>query len=478
MSFENLEGGAEAAHHRGMAYSDCVEEYLETGEYSGVGDKYSGTSDIRLARPAHNEEKIFRVECKNTEADLKDSGFVTPLARHLIDFHYGNEDFELLIFARELKNPPRWKDIFKDRIRKKDEVEWLWEKVQSNHKLNDDEIAKFTQLDFDDFWVFLEKIGVTRVSYGRLLELIEERKNHERRRKNWEFYIRENKPVQEQGELRPNFFNISHYSEHVWAFPSNIEDPRSGYDKPGIERYYPIWFENSQLYTLIQPETMPSPLTDIIYPDNGEEHSFRKWMNQNEHHRHIGKILLNKQLLWRGVQQGEYCTVTPDGKKLIFRTRPVQQTLTDEAMSGDQKRTTREGYLVTRGVNNDVGHRYCRPMAREYGGQYYIFLKTGWLFSFDGRGKNIVSGDRAKRNSDKLREDGYDQISNARSQLNAWKTHLQIDQGENTDHPTRVLDIPFSQRVELGVPENLVLPVRPPKNSEERDTLMEGDTVV
>ena len=219
MSFENLEGGAEAAHHRGMAYADCVEKYLESGEYAGVGDKYSGTSDIRLTRPAHNEEKTFRVECKNTEADLKASGFVTPLARHLIDFHFGDEEFELLVFARDLQNQSRWKDIFNDRIRKQEEVEWLWEKINDNHSLNDAEIEQFSQLNSDDFWVFLEKIGVKKASYGRLLELIEERNDRQKRQKKWDFYIRENKPVQQEGRINPNFFAISHHPEHVWVFP-------------------------------------------------------------------------------------------------------------------------------------------------------------------------------------------------------------------------------------------------------------------
>ncbi|GAB3690061.1 hypothetical protein GCM10028857_26130 [Salinarchaeum chitinilyticum] len=460
-----------------MAYSDCVEEYLEAGEYSGVGDKHSGTSDIRLARPAHKEEKIFRVECKNSKADLKASGFVTELARHLIDFNRGDEEFELLIFARELKNPPRWKDIFNDRIRKRDEVEWLWDKIQENHSLNDDEEEIFAEFELDHLWVFLEKVGVKKAEFGRLIELTEERKDKEKRRQKWEFYIRENKPVQERGNLTPNFFKISHYPEKIWVFPTGVSNPRKGYDREGIERYLPIWFEDSQLYTLVDPSEMPTSLKDIIVSERGDSHEFSDWMWQNDRTQHISKILLNKQLLWRGILRGDYSTVTPDSKKLIFRIRPVQTTLTDEASSGDRYRTKRDGYLMTRSVKGDVGHRYCRPMTRQYSDQHYVFLRTGWVFSKDGAGEEIISGKRAKELSDKLRNDGYDQVSNHRSQLNAWKTYLQIDQGEEVEHPAKVLDVSYPQRVELALPSNMELQVRPPKNSDERDTLMEGDRV-
>ena len=461
-----------------MVYTDVVEEYLESGEYSGIGDKYSGTSDIRLARPAHNEEKVFRVECKNSKADLKNQRFLTELARHLIDFHHGSEDFGVLIFARELKNGPRWKDIFKDRIRKQDEVEWLWEKIQTKHKLNDDEIKKFEQLEFEDFWVFLEKIGVKKASFGRLIELTEENRDREKRQKKWEFYVQTNEPVKEPGELIPNFFEIAHYPNKIWVYPTGVEDHAKGYDKENVERYHPIWFHDSQLYTLINPDSMPSALTNITFTDGGEAHDFQEWIWQNDTTRHIGKILLNKQLLWRGILQGKHCIVTPDARKLIFETRPVQRTLTDEAESGDQYRTEEKAYVVTRRVNNDVGHRYCKPMAREYSNQHYVFLKTGWLFSSQGKGTNILDGQRAKRASDKLREDGYDRHSNYRAQLRAWKNHLQIDQGEDTEHPARVLDIPFSQRIELKLPAGMELPVRPPKDSDERDALMEGESVV
>lgn len=215
-----------------------------------------------------------------------------------------------------------------------------------------------------------------------------------------------------------------------------------------------------------------------MYQDNSGKYTFSEWVGKSEHHQKIGKILLNKQLVWRGVQRGEYCIATPDGKKLIFRTRPVQHTIIEEAASGDSYRTKRDGYLVTRTVNRDVGHRYCRPLTREYDDNYYVFPQTGWLFSSAGQGQKIVTGDQAKQNSDKLREDGYGQFSNDRSQLNAWKTYLQIDQGEDIDHPARVLPIPFSQRIELEVPAEFVLPVRPPKDTEERDTLMEGEQVV
>lgn len=479
VSWENLEGGAESSHHSGAVYVNRVEEYLESQEYLSVGDKHSGTSDLRLTRPAHNEEKVFRVEAKNTKADLKDATFQTEIARHLIDFHIGVEDFELLIFAEDFVNQPRWKDIFRDRTRKRDEVEWFWDKIQQNHNLNDDEIPKFEELEFQDFWEFLEKVGVKKAGYGRLGELIDENKDKKRREKKWEFYIRENKPVQEKGKLLPNFFELTRYPDKVYILPSAADSHRELYSKEGIHSYLPIWQENSQIFTLLGKDHFPDELNSVVPKNSGETKNFQKWVFQNDQNQRIGKILLNRQLLWRGTLVKKHCLVAPDNRKLIFRTRPVQSTLAGDAESQDFDRTEEESYLVTRHVQNAVGHRYCQPRTRVYEKQHYVFLQTGWLFSREGKGQKIITGDWAKRLSDKLREEGYDRHSNYRAQLNAWTEFLRIDRSiTDDDHPVKTFDIPFDQALEFRREFGLSTPSRPPKNKEERDALMEGDCVV
>lgn len=479
MSWENLEGGAESSHHSGAMYVNRVEDYLESMEYLSVGDKHSGTSDLRLTRPAHNEAKIFRVEAKNTKADLKDSTFQTEIARHVIDFHIGDEDFELLIYAEDFVNQPRWKDIFRDRTRKREEVEWFWEKIQDGHKLNDDETQEFEELEFEDFWVFLEKVGVKKAGYERLGELIDANEDQDRRQKKWEFYIRENGAVQEEGELLPNFFTLTRYPTNVYVFPSAVNSPQELYSKTGIPSYLPVWLENSELYTLLDEDHFPDDLRSIIPKGSGTAHEFREWMFGGEQNQRIGKILLHRQILWRGTLVKKHCVVAPDNRKLIFQTRPVQSTLSGEAESEDFDRTEEESYLVTRQVQNAVGHRYCQPRTRIYQDQHYVFLETGWLFSRHGNGENIISGDWAKQLSDKLREEGYDRHSNYRAQLNAWTEFLRFDRGlTDDDHPVRTFDIPFDQALEFQREFDLRTPVRPPMNGEERDSLMEGDRVV
>lgn len=478
MSWDNLEGGQESSHHSGAVYADQVEEYLESMEYLSVGDMYSGTSDIKLTRPAHNEEKYYRVETKNTKLDLKDSNFTTEIARHLIDYNFGDEEFELMIFAVDYMNQPRVKDIFRDRTRKRDEVEWFWEKICDNHTLNDDEAIRFQELAFDDFWVFLEKISVKKAGYGRLRELIDEHESKNRRQQKWRFYIEDKDPVPQPVVLTPNFYGLEKYPEHIWIFPSPISDPREFYGKPGVHNWYPIWLENDQLFSLIGPSNLPDSIDTIVPSDAVEQFEFKAWVLNGEQQLNTGKILLNRNLLWRGIQLREYCIKDPHEPRLIFRTRPVQGTLGLEAASQDIHRTEEGNYLVTRGINGAVAHRYCKPVTRKYQNELFVFLETGWIFSREGQGEKLIWGDHAKRLNDQLRSEGYDQYPNARGQFNAWHSILRMDASIDQDrHPARVYDIEYSQGVEFNQPSNLTTSVRPPKNVEERDLLMEGEEV-
>ena len=482
MSWENLEGGQEASQHSGEAYRQRVEEYLESGEFLSVGDPHSGTSDIRLVRPAHNEEKVFRIETKNTKASLTNQNLINEIARQFIDFCVTSEEFEFYIYAPNFADQPRWKDIFRDRTRKQDEVERFYSDICERHTLNDEETEQFEELDFEDFWLFLENVGVKKAGYERLGELIEENQSRDRRGKNWEFYVRENEPVYERSELTPNFVRIVKYPEYVWVCPSQVTD----YDRVYEEnpQYLPIWFEDGDAFSLIPPDQMTESLRKFVNTDDATRYPFEEWMQAEKTKERIVATLLNRQLTWRGTQLNDRCVaVRHDGtyKLIITVNEPesTQQTLTGELTEDDSGRgDSLGGYTVSRDMGTAIAHRYGHPLVKRYGDDFYVFIRTGWLFTNTGYGDRVVTGTRADELHNKLDKNNMERTPNRRAQLRQWRQYLGIGVGSASVPTAAEFDrLQPAQSMRFEPPGRIELPERPPKNTSERDILMEGGRI-
>lgn len=478
MSWENLEGGQEASQHKGEAYRRRVEEYLESKEFLSTGDPYSGTSDIRLTRPAHNEEKIFRIETKNTKASLADATLLTELTRQFIDFYVTSEEFEFHIYAEDYADQQRWKDVFRDRTRKEDEVERIYNDICEKHTLNEDEVEQFEELDFDDFWRFLENVHIKKVGYDRLDELITENESRAKREKKWEFFTRENKPVEQSGNLIPNFLRITTLPKQVWRLPARVTDYEEVYKQN--PRHLPIWFKGTTAFSLIPPTQMGESLAKFVTVDEAVAHDFENWIIDESTDDQIGKILLNNQLTWRGEELHENCKVVRHNRdyKLIFSTdRPVQHTLDGEVKQGEE-RMSKEGYTATTEAKGAVGHRYASVTVEQYNKTHYAFIQTGWVFSQDGLGENLISGDRASKLHHWLRKNGYDQHPNHRAQLRQWLQYLRTGVNDVQEpHPTELGRIDPEQHMKFSWPAGMSLDVRPPKNRDEQKALMEGERI-
>lgn len=482
MSWENLEGGQEASQHSGEAYRQRVEEYLESGEFLSVGDPHSGTSDIRLMRPAHNEEKVFRVETKNTKASLTNQNLINEIARQFIDFCVTSEEFEFYIYAPNFADQPRWKNIFRDRTRKRNEVERFYSDIGERHTLNDEETEQFGKLEFENFWLFLENVGVKKAGYERLGELIEENESRGRREENWEFYVRENEPVYERSELTPNFVRIANYPEYVWVCPSRVTDHTRIYEEN--PRYLPIWFEDGEVFSLISPECMNESLRTFVSADDGVRCLFDEWMQAEETKQRIVATLLNRQLTWRGTQLNDRCVaVRHNGthKLIVTVSDPdsTQQTLTGEEIEVDSGRgDSLDGYTVTRNMGNAIAHRYGHPLVKQYGDDLYVFIQTGWLFTDTGYGDYVVTGSRADELHNKLDKNNLERTPNRRAQLRQWQQYIGIGVGSAPVPVAAEFDqLQPAQSMRFEPPGQIELPERPPKNTSERDILMEGDRI-
>ena len=437
MSWEDLEGKGEASHHRGEVYRQVVEEYLESGEFLRQGDPYSGTKDIRLTRPAHNEEKVFRVETKNTKASIGDESFVTEVARHCLDFHFGDEEFEWYIFAPEYSNSDRWRHIFDGRIRREDEVEDYFNEIANNHNLTDDETEKFAEVDVENFRAFIEVVALNKATSGRLQELIRENTKTDRAKKKWDFYIQENEPKCEPTDYLPNAFKITAYPDNVWEIQSLATGLNDVFD--AVPRYFPLWIEGTDAYSLVSPENLPAELERLLRVDESVEHDFETWAFEDSKpfDSRIVTGLLNKQLIWRGTQLQEQCRAVRHDQtfKLIFPLPEggyVQETLMGEIIDPDTAQTEKvEGYTITRDMGRGIGHRYGYPTTKLYGRHGYAFISTGWLFTAKGTGDSVIEGDAADDLHNSLDKNNYGKTPNRRAQFRQWRQYLRMGRGED-----------------------------------------------
>lgn len=490
MAFENLEGAQESSHHSGEKYRRRVRDYLEAGEYLEVGDSYAGTSDIVLTRPAHREDKVYRVETKNTKLSLFDDGFINELARQFIGHSRSEVDeFEFVVFAPDYANQSRWKDIFHDRIRKENEVRTYYEELAGRHTLNDAEAEQFASLNFRDFWRFLECVDVKKAGYERLGELIDDRESQGREDKKWEFYIRENEPVKEKGIPIPNFVRVVDLPDEIWTLRSLAADYHDVYDQN--PRHLPVWFEEGRAYSLISPGAMPDSLQKFVDTGEMECHDFEEWIDQGdgEYHRHV-IALLNRQVLWRGVRRHDRCVCARhEGQHKLIITREDSTTQNpsetrQQELSGDlrppaegseERNQEFGGYVAVKDWGSAYAHRYGRPVVKPYGDHFFVFVETGWLFTQRGRGDAVITGDHADDLHNTLSKNLLSRNPNQKSQFRQWRSYLGLDEGAggHANIPgTGGQRMTFEERINVKTRE------RPPKNSKERDKLMAGDTVI
>jgi hypothetical protein len=490
VAFENLEGAQESSHHSGEMYRRRVRDYLEAGEYLEVGDSYAGTSDIVLTRPAHEEDKEYRVETKNTKLSLYDDSFIDELARQFIDHANSDSDeFDFVVFAHDFATQSRWKDIFNDRIRKEDEVRTYYEELTERHDLNEGEAEQFASLTFRDFWRFLEQVDIKKAGYERLGELIEDRESQGRDDKKWEFFTRENEPVREKGNPVPNFVRIVDLPTKVWTLRSLAADHHDVYDQN--PRHLPIWFEGGQAHSLLPPDEMPDSLEKFVDTNEMESNDFEEWIDREDEQQHRRVIsLLNRQVLWRGVQRHDRCAcVRHEGQqKLIIvkedsasqkptetRQQELSGELRPEEEGTEESNQEYEGYVALKDWGSVYAHRYGRPVVKPYSEHYFVFVETGWLFTERGRGDAVITGDRADDLHNTLDKNTLSRNPNQKSQFRQWRSYLGLDEGAGGH-----ADIPGArgQRMTFEESLNVQFRERPPKNSEEKDDLMVGEAVI
>ena len=275
---------------------------------------------------------------------------------------------------------------------------------------------------------------------------------------------------------------IAKYPKYVWVCSSQVTDHTRVYEEN--PRYLPIWFEDGDVFSLISPDRMNESLRKFVSADDGTRRRFGEWMQAEKTEERIVATLLNRQLTWRGTQLNDRCVaVRHDGthELIITVSEPdsTQQTLTGEVTKDDSRRgDSLGGYIVTRDMGTAIAHRYGHPLVKRYGDDFYVFIRTGWLFTDTGYGDHVVTGNRADELHNKLDKNNLERIPNQRAQLRQWRQYLGIGVGSAPVPAVAEFNrLQPTQSMRFEPPGRIELPERPPKNTSERDILMEGGRI-
>ncbi|MFC7226792.1 hypothetical protein N0B31_05200 [Salinirubellus salinus] len=478
MPIYNHEGGSEASGDKGEKYKQAIEEYLRARGFSierrsnhhsttedlaavGVGDDFLYFGGEKVGDAV---KEFWRVEAKATKLSRLDDDFLTELARVFIDYCEEDGQFAYHIFASYLQAFEKWERIFDPRKNTPEHIEDYFETMGENQKLNEAELTAFNQLDLEDFERFLGDVFVHRATWNRLGQMAEDERGVDREK--WDFYTRENAPVHERETLVANFLRISGFPESIYIGRNLADHPEDIFvDNP---RHLPIWVEEGSFYSLLPPSEMSQSLIQFVEEDSVRSRPFLEWLNVEEEAPRLAKRLFNRAVRERAVTRYEGCKLVRHRyeNRLLFE----HETEGSDAGDGDMNKTKIEGWDVAMDWSGYAAHRYANPVVKRYDDQFYVFIDTGWMFSRSGRGASIIDGDLASELHNDLQSAGHGNPNNLKAQFRQWRAYLWMD-GSDREGLSPPGDDP--QELEFDAVESLRIGKRPPKNTEEREHLMQ-----
>jgi hypothetical protein len=285
-------------------------------------------------------------------------------------------------------------------------------------------------------------------------------------RSKWDFYTRENSPSREAETLVANFLRISGLPESIHIGENLTDHPEDIYvDNP---RYLPIWVESGLFYSLIPTGEMPDSLRPFVNAESVQSRPFDSWLESEEAAPNIAKRLFNREIRRRAVDGYEGCRTVRHQyeSRLLFKREGGESGGEDDSPG----KTRVEGWDVAMDWGTYTAHRYATPVVKRYEDQFYVSIDTGWMFSRSGQSTDIIKGDIASKLHDKLQSSGHYRPNNLKAQFRQWRAYLGMDEPAPLDEINIEED---SQRLEFEREEGLKLRVRPPKDGDERELLMQ-----
>lgn len=483
MPLFNHEGGSEASYDKGEKYKERVEEYLRARGFTierrsnhhgttedlaaiGVDDDYHFFNGEK----ASDEFKTFvRIEAKGGDLSRLSNSFLTELARVFIDYCEQDGGFEYHIYAANLQAMNKWEKIFSPRKNTDEAINEYFQTIIEDSNLTEAEQNTFDQYDRDDFEGFLTDVFIHQATWDRLGQMAEDERSIDRSK--FDFYTRENSPLQKPETLIPNFLRIEEPPEYITTAESTVGRPEEIYDHNEVYRHMPIWIENGTLYTLFTKDELSDPLRTFINEDSITQSKFVQWLDSDENTRRISKKLFERYIKRRAITDYEDCRMVRHNRE----NRVIFEHIPEENDTDEPTQTKVETWVVTMERGRYIAHRYGIPKIKQYEETFYVFVETGWLFSSSGRGTNIVEGSRASNLHDDLQGDGYNRPNNLKAQFRQWRSYFDLVDSSSQAETLPGMNQDDDPQKMSFVMEDLEIRKQPPKSSDEQEHLMDKD---
>ena len=444
-------GGSEVSGKNADLYKNKVIEVLGLNGYLLIknSSNVQQTPDLIFKKPYTEGDTEIWVETKYSDVSLSDTDFLTELARYFLNYMLRpyDEKFDLFLFLRKCKNWERWRHVFDNILYKKEESYNTYSNMINKANLRDEEKDKIQSFYFFDFESFLSDCYVHQVNYDGLLMKILEYKTDYRKFTSELFYTRELRPLKSRSTIIANFAQISSLPKYVYlaSMKSNVKYNDIFSRNIYYKSYWPKW---GKVFSLYPFESAEDTILQYIEQHGHEKIDVNKWLNSNYQNYQVIGGLMKKQIIEKAVDSGcEY--IEYKGHNLYF----IHENLGGELQHIKDKQVSR---CFKEAEPLFVKHIAIKINVKVHDGTFYMILSPAVLFSTDG--KNLITGPNVRRLHEIFSPNRFDTNLNILGDLKWWFKFLNLGEQDSDPQSCRTSDL-----------VSLSLPVRPPKNSLERD---------
>lgn len=453
MPFFNLQGGKEASGENSEKYKKKIERFMELNGYYKIQDSkdFATTADMKFARPQTEGSTPIWVEAKWDDVGRYDKRFLTELGRYFIEYasHPESERFDLYIFVRYCSAVGKWRHIFDAKLRRKDAVSDLFEKLREKNSLESEELEKIDRLGLVEFRQFITDCYVFQVDYQKLLMEIETMEDRGDRHKIKDYYLKERDPINATVDLTANFSEIESYPEKILGADIAANSDRRDIDR-NIPDQLPWWESDSSVYTTLKREDLPEGMRKHIVEGTIEHRDFETWAKKNSKNDWIARNILTKQLRYQALNLHPDCVYDGyDGGKIFFehQEEQVKKEIGGRQVSKYFETSSPPAYK----------HMAVEPKVKTYGTDFFVFLAPCVIFTRNGR--DLITGKTAKKLHDKLVRKDWENNGTVRREFEFWNDFFCLTEADD------------SQDLVVGDPISETMHGRPPKTSKEREKI-------
>lgn len=423
MSWNDFLRERESLNYGGEMYKKVVVRYLQTNGYSlkSTSTQEGHLADLIMQKPNNSD---LWVETKDTSVSIFEKRFKRELLQYLCYWLIlsDNKKFQFSIFAKNFKKKEETKQIISLHAEREKAVKWVLESYETI--LQDKYVKILEEHNSDEFYMFLSSIEVNLVT-GYNLDLIARKREKElKKAPSYKVNVIYNEikarrlPLQTKSKLLINFLGLDFPSE-FWEFKSKFkrrgnllnsfrnEDLRfPSFDFSAYESKYPIIRTFEQDISIFDKCFTEEPIKKRI---EDLEETKLIWLLKSH---------LQSYMYCKGLKKNKNDYYFPYKNLSVIKIEDNKPLF----VSGPKKPKEVTKVRFKEEAFNFVEHHGLHVDIGKIDDRFGIFIWPKFIFTIDGEIR--ITGDAAKRISQKYLNPLFNRNSNKRSELLFWEFYL------------------------------------------------------